>query len=126
MTTSMSVLGGAPVPSMTVAPRKAITAARTRPFIGRFRASTPSAHRSASVERAFLLALLFLNLDRVDAREAGGAGVLERTPESLEHPFGREVAERVGFNEVANFLDRGRGRDQLLARRRVDAVVTGV
>src|SRR5688500_13461883 len=61
--------GGAPVPSTSVAPRKATTAKST----------------TLTGDRSLFFELLFGNLDRVHAREAGGAGRLEGAPEGLEH-----------------------------------------
>src|SRR6266545_1599130 len=115
-TTTMLGRGGAPVPSMTVAPRKAIVVASSRNF---------KAVALSSVERVLFFALLFLDVDRIDAGEAVGAGGLEGPAECLEHPLGGEVAERVRLDEHADLLDRGRGPDQLPAGRRVDAIVAG-
>src|SRR5262249_45336889 len=111
--------GGAPVPSIRVAPRKTIVVASR---------SVPLTRGDAllRVERVFLLALLFLDLDGIDPREARRAGRLLRAAERREHPLDREVAQAVRLDEPLDLLDRLVGRDQLAARRRVDAVVAGV
>src|SRR6266566_5958066 len=108
MTNSAFGSGGAPVPSTSVAPRKAMMTERT----------------VLTSDRSLFFELLFRDLDRIDAREAGSAGGLERPPEGLEHAFRREIAERVGPDELSDFLDRIVRGDELPPRRRVDAVVT--
>src|SRR3954453_18046825 len=65
ITRSESGSGDAPVPSISVAPRNAmVPASRSVPLNALARAV---GRRLLRVERVFLLALLFLDLDRVDA-----------------------------------------------------------
>src|ERR1044072_4225692 len=68
-----------------------------------------------------------LDGDRVVVREAGVAeplpGPVARAVDGLVHPLERQVAERVGAHQLANLVDRARRGEQVLARRRVDAVV---
>src|SRR6266496_2025082 len=70
-----------------------------------------------------------LDRDRVDIREAGVAEPFARSVagavDGFVQPLERQVAERVGADELPDLVDRPRRRDQLFARRRVDAVVTG-
>ena len=96
-------------------PRPAIGTTRhvaRRPGWGRGGRSL-MAGRLLRVERVLLLALFFLDLDRVDAGEAGRAGRLLRPSERLEHALDREVAERVGVDVLADLLDRLVRGDQL-------------
>ena len=44
------------------------------------------------------LALLFLDGDRIDARETCRAGGLLRPAEGFQHSLGREIAEAVGLD----------------------------
>ena len=112
--------GGAPVPSTSVAPRMAIVvASRMDPL-------TPGRPDLLGLERVLFLALLFLDLDRIDAREARRAGGLLRPAEGLEHALDGEIAEAVGLDELADLVDGLVGGDQLVARRRVDAVVAAL
>src|SRR5437762_4132172 len=101
--------GGAPVPSMTVAPRK-----------------TSVANRSVLTgDRSLFFELLFRDLDGIYPGEAGGAGRLKRAAEGLEHPLRRQIAERVGTDELPDLLDRAVRGDQLPTGRRVDSIVAG-
>src|SRR5262249_39725995 len=110
---------------MSVAPLNAIvTASGIRLNTGgRLRAVSCELRR---VERVLLLALLFLDLDGVDPREAGGAGRLLRAAERRQHALHPERAQAVGLDEALDLLDRLVRRDQLAARRRVDPVVARV
>src|SRR6185436_20601278 len=70
-----------------------------------------------------------LDGDRVDVREAGVAEAFLRpltgAVDGFVQPFQRQVAQRIGAHELPDLVGRARRRDQLLARGRVDAVVTG-
>src|SRR5688572_31354065 len=59
----------------------------------------------------------------VGAGEAGVAIVRRGAARRLEHALEREVPERVGAEIAADLVDVVARADQLLARRRVDAVV---
>src|SRR6185436_11509922 len=112
--------GGAPVPSTSVAPRMAIVvASRMDPL-------TPGRPDLLGLERVLFHALLFLDLDRIDAREARRAGRLLRPAEDLEHAFDREIPEAVRLDEFPDLVDGLVGGDQLVTRRRVDAVVAAL
>src|SRR6202521_2172453 len=76
--------GGAPVPSTSVAPRSTRVAASSVFKSGLRR------------DRGLFLPLRLLDLDRIDAREAGGARRLLRPPEAFEHSLGRQIAQAVG------------------------------
>src|SRR2546421_5043010 len=43
----------------------------------------------------------------------------------LQHAFQREIADRIGADVAPDLLDGVAGADQLLPRRRVDAVIAG-
>src|SRR5262247_1177809 len=68
-----------------------------------------------------------LDGDRVVVREAGVAEAVlravTRAVDGFVQPFQRQVAERIGADELADLLRRASRADQLLARRRVDSVV---
>src|SRR3982750_1658901 len=70
-----------------------------------------------------------LDRDRVVVVEAGVAeavaGTVARAVDGFVQSLQREEAERIGAHELPDLLRRARRRDQLLARRRIDAVVTG-
>src|SRR6185503_2113185 len=78
---------------------------------------------TSGVEETKLRCWLGLDADAVGAREAGVAEVRRVGAGRLQHAVEREIAERVGGQVAADLLDRVAGADQLLARRRVDAVV---
>ena len=59
---------------------------------------------------------------RVLAVEAGETEPLVRQVERSEHATDRQIAERVGADEVADLVDRLRGGDELGLDGRVDAV----
>src|SRR5882724_7286326 len=77
------------------------------------------------VEEAELGRGLGLDADLVGAGEAGVTEARGIAARGLQHAVERQVAERVGAEVAADLLDVVAGPDQLLARRRVDAVVTG-
>ena len=85
-----------------------------------------AAHAGRGDERGGVPELHQLVRDRrgVLAGEAGVA-VLVALAGGAQHAVEREVAQRVHAEELADLLDRVRRRDELLAGRRVDAVVTG-
>src|SRR5258708_12834588 len=64
-----------------------------------------------------------LDADLVGTGEAGVTEALGVAAGRLEHSLQGEIAERVGAEIAADLLDVVAGPDQLLARRRVDAVV---
>ena len=68
------------------------------------------------------LARLLGDRDRVLAVEARAAERPCGATGGRDHPFEREVAERIGADVRADLLDGEVGRDQLLPRRHVDAV----
>ena len=63
--------------------------------------------------------------DAVVAAPAGGAVARLGAAHAADQAFEGEVAERVGFDEGADLLDRLLRRDELGAARGVDAVVAG-
>src|SRR3989442_6211289 len=67
---------------------------------------------------------LGLDADLVGAGEAGVTEARGIAARRLQHAVERQIAERVGAQVAADLLDVVAGPDQLLARRRVDAVVT--
>src|SRR2546422_3913544 len=67
---------------------------------------------------------LGLDADLVGAGEAGVTEARGIAARGLQHAVERQIAERVGAQVAADLLDVVAGPDQLLARRRVDAVVT--
>src|SRR5687767_15965514 len=77
------------------------------------------------VEETELGGRVGLDSDLVGAGEAGVAIVRRVAARRLEHPLEREVPERVGAEIPADLVDVVAGADQLLARRRVDAVLAG-
>src|SRR5688572_11309962 len=75
------------------------------------------------VEEAKLRCGLGLDPYLVGAGEARVAVVSGVAAGRLQHAVEREIAERVGAEIAADLVDLVAGADQLLARRRVDAVV---
>ena len=57
--------------------------------------------------------------------EARAAQCFVRLLRCLDKPVKRDVAERVRADRRADLLDRRAARDQLVARREVDAVEAG-
>src|SRR6266508_1016475 len=88
--------------------------------------SKPLPDRLISSHRLPLSVSLIVDVDlrRVFARVTGRAvfrpaGIAHR----FEQPFNAQVAERIGVEVVADLFYRVLGRDQLLFRRRVYAVI---
>src|SRR4249920_4166928 len=61
---------------------------------------------------------------RVDAGVARGAIRALFALDRAQHAFEAQIADAVGLEELANFLDRVGGADQLRLARRVNAVET--
>src|SRR4029077_9226254 len=63
--------------------------------------------------------------DRIYARIARGAVRALLTLDRAQHPFEAQVRDAVGFQKLADLLERVRRADQLRLARRVDAVEAG-
>src|SRR5712691_4569276 len=93
--------------------------------------STPAARyvrgsiRLLRLEQPELGARLGRHADTVVAGEARVTEMRGVGAGRFQHAFQREVAEAIGAHVAADLLDAVAGADQLLPRRRVDAVVTG-
>src|SRR4051812_24271662 len=75
------------------------------------------------VEEAKLWRRVGLDAYLVGAGEAGVTVVGGVAAGRLQHAIEREIAERVGAEIAADLVDVMARADQLLARRRIDAVV---
>src|SRR5579885_1658761 len=73
-------------------------------------------------QRQLALAAAFGNLDGIFAGEAGVAETGRLMAVKGVQPFPTQVAQRIGADEAADFLDRLMRSEQLLAGGRVDTV----
>src|SRR5229473_1347233 len=81
-------------------------------------------HRVTCLVRIAFAHFQLHQVRRIDAGVAGGAIVALRVADSLLQSGQRNVAQRIGSDEFADFFRRAGGGDQLFARRRVHAVIT--
>ncbi len=67
-----------------------------------------------------------VDLDRILARKTAIADTaLQLFRRAVAQPVDREIAEAIGANAVANFLDAMRVGDQFFAVRRIDSIMAG-
>src|SRR5262249_47044651 len=78
----------------------------------------------SDVEEMQLRCRIGLDADLVGAREARVTEAAGIAAGGLQHAVERQIAERIGAEITADLVDLMTGGDQLLARRRVDPVVT--
>src|SRR5215510_12386431 len=78
----------------------------------------------SDVEEMQLRCRIGLDADLVGAREARVTEAAGIAAGGLQHAVERQIAERIGAEITADLVDLMAGGDQLLARRRVDPVVT--
>src|SRR5918992_1965944 len=122
--------GGTGTPRFVISARFAPLPPSTR-FISRVPSARPFPKKytrrvtrssSAAASKAQLVGIR-RGRRRVIAREARVAETFRSTRYSRQHSLERQVAQRVDPNVLRDLGDFHVGGDQLLARRRVDAVV---